>query len=233
MELSEIFTYSRSLTKTTSSQFSDATLLIFAKIWLHKIQREVASIRSDFFGTKDYTMGTLDQEDYPLPEDLLELKSVEACFDAEASVTSQIWAKATEIDVGQNPNAWDTIQKNSTTDDPVFDIIDNRLYFAPIRTAVIGSKTVKIRLWYIERPVDPTATTDTPLISTTNQNLLDYQPLLAEGLCYDILTSLGSPRATEFLSRYELGVMKMKKEIRQQNIGNVVASIPYMDGSNF
>ena len=233
MQLSELFIYSRSLTKTTSSQFSDNTLLTFAKIWLHKIQREVASIRSDFFGTKDYTMGQLDQEDYPLPEDLLELKSVEACYNAEQGESSQVWTKAFEIDVGQNPNAWDTIQKNASTDAPVFDILDNRLYFAPIRTAVIGSKTVKIRLWYIERPIDPTATTDTPLISTTNQNLLDYQPLIAEGLCYDILTSLGSPRANEFLNRYEVGIVKMKREIRQQNIGNVIASHPYNDGSNY
>jgi len=233
MKLSDIFTYSRSLTKTTSSQFSDDTLLTFAKVTLHKIQREVASVRSDFFGTKDYTMGSLDQEDYPLPEDMLELKSVEVCYNAEQDESSQNWVKAKEIDVGQDPNAWDTIQKNTSTNYPVFDIINNRLYFAPIRTAVIGSKTVKIRLWYIERPSDPTATTDTPLITTANENLLDYQPLIADGICYDILISLGSPRAGEFLNRYELGIMKMKKDIRQQNIGNITASIPYNTGENY
>lgn len=233
MKLSEIYTYSRSLTKTTSSQFSDETLLTFAKIALHKIQREIASIRSDFFGTKDYTMGTLDQEDYPLPEDMLQLKSVEVCYNAEQAESSQNWVKATEINVEQDQTAWDTIQKTATTSRPVFDMVANRLYFAPIRTAVIGSKTVKIRLWYIERPKDPTEAADTPLISTTNENLLDYQPLIADSICYDILTSLGSPRAGEFLNKYMLGVAKMKSELRQQNIGEVIASIPYTTGENY
>jgi len=234
MTISDIFTYTRSLTKTTSSQFSDATLLSWIKIWLHKVQREIAMIRADYFATKDYTFGVLDQEDYPLPADCLEVKKVEICYNADKPESEQVWYKANEIDIGQRGESWDTIQKTATTNSPVYDLINHRLYIAPIRSSSIGdSASVKIRLWYIERPADPTTVSDTPLISALDDSLNDYQYLLADGLAYDILTALGSPRADSFMSRYLMDVEKMKKELKQQDIGQIRATVPFDDGSEY
>lgn len=233
MSVDDIFGYVRTLTKTTNYQFTDSELMVLLKIWLHKIQRAICQARSDFFGTKDYTVPLLGQEDIPLPDDCMEVKSVEVCYNADATVTEQIWHQADEIDVGQIKIPWDTIQKNATMESPKYDILDNRLWLAPVREAVIGTKVIRVRLWYIERPADPTIGTDTPMISTLNQNLLDYQPIIGLGMCSDVLAALGSPRSSEFLQRYEIDTNKMLKEIRQQDIGAITATFPYNDGSQY
>jgi len=233
MTVSDIIQYARTLTKTTSYQFSDDELFNLVKIWLHKLQREIAQARADFFGVKSYTSPALDQEDIPLPDDCIELKAVEVCYNADKDVKEQKWYKAEEIDISQSSQTWDDIQKNATIEHPVYDVLDNRLWIAPIRQAVIGNKTVKIRLWYISRPADPINLTDAPLISDINKNLLDYQPIIALGVAYDILSSLGSPRAPEFIQRYEVDISKMLKEIKQQNLEAIIADIPYLTGDNY
>ncbi len=234
MTVANLIDYIRLLTRTTSAQFSDNELLELIKIWLHKVQRAVAMARADFFVVKSYTSPELDQEDIPLPDDCIEIKAVEVCYNANQPVEQQIWYKAEEIDVGQLQVPWDTIQKRATKEHPLFDVLDNRLWIAPIRKSVVGKDTVvKVRLWYTARPPDPSTTSDTPLITTLNQNLLDYQPIIALGVCYDVLLSLGSPRAIEFYHQYVREMEKMIKEIKQQNIGAIVANIPYNDGSQY
>jgi len=71
------------------------------------------------------------------------------------------------------------------------------------------------------------------LISALDDSLNDYQYLLADGLAYDILTALGSPRADSFMSRYLMDVEKMKKELKQQDIGQIRATVPFDDGSQY
>lgn len=77
MTISDLISYVRQLTKTTSYQFSDNELMSLVKIWLHKVQRAVAMARADYFGTKDYTIVNVNQEDIHLPDDCLELKAVD------------------------------------------------------------------------------------------------------------------------------------------------------------
>jgi len=234
MTISDLISYVRQLTKTTSYQFSDNELMSLVKIWLHKVQRAVAMARADYFGTKDYTIVNVNQEDIPLPDDCLELKAVDICYNADKPVEQQIWYRGKEIDIGQDPNTWEDIQKNTPKEQPVFDILEHRLWVAPIRAKQIGDDAVvKIRLWYIEQPPDPTSLTDTPLISTIDKSLTAYQPIIGLGVAYDVLHSLGSPRATEFLQRYNMDLGNMVKEIKQQNISAITGSRPYNDGSQY
>jgi hypothetical protein len=44
---------------------------------------------------------------------------------------------------------------------------------------------------------------------------------------------LGSPRADSFMSRYLMDVEKMKKELKQQDIGQIKATVPFDDGSQY
>jgi len=232
MTISDLITYVRALTKTTSYQFSDNELLSLAKVWLHKVQRAVAQARADYFGTKDYTLVDVSQEDIPLPDDCLEVKSADITYDYTAD--NPIWYKMTEIDVGQDPRTWEEIQKNTPKHRPVFEVFEHRMWIAPIRASVIGDDAkVKIRLWYIEQPADPTSLTDNILISTIDKSLSAYEPIVGLGMAYDILHSLGSPRAKEFFQRYEIDLGNMVKELKQQNISAIVGSRPYNDGSQY
>lgn len=231
MTVGEIISYARQLTKTTSGQFSDDTLLTYLKMRLHELQRTVAQARQDYFGEISTTSGTLDVEDYPLPEDCIELERLDVCYDYTGADTD-IWYKAREVDIGQLDKSWNYYQEYGSTTSPIYDIIDHRIYLAPIRSSVVGSgAVVKLKLWYIKRPADPTATTDTPLISTTDQALLDYQQLLSDGIAYDILRTLGSPRAVEFQNSWLSGLEKMRRELKQQNIGVVNMPVPRLDGT--
>ncbi|MEM3609341.1 MAG: hypothetical protein QW076_00320 [Candidatus Anstonellales archaeon] len=234
MTVAKLIDYIRLLTKTTSSQFTDSELIDLIQIWLHKVQRAVVMTRSDFFGTKSFVYPEVNQEDIPLPDDCMEVKAVEVCYNANADEKDQIWYKGEEIDIGQLQVPWDTIQKTASYTCPKYDILDNRLWIAPIRNYIVGNGAViKVRLWYIARPPDPTTLMDTPLISSINRNLLDYQPIIALGVAYDILTILGSPRAPMFLQRYETDISKMVREIKQQNIGALTETMPYNDGAQY
>lgn len=234
MTLAEIFDYARDLTKTTTAQFSNAKLLTWAKVWIKNIQREIASIRQDYFGEIAVETGIINQEDYTLPDNCLVFKKLEVCYNADKPVQEQIWVPAREIDIASQPVSWDTIAKTVPKTAPVYDVIDHRLYVAPIRSGQVSdTDVIKFRLYYIARPADPTQETDTPLLTTSDVSLADYQPLIAYGLAYDILSSIGSPRATEFYQRYLQGIALMRSQIRQQNIGDIIATTPYNDGSNY
>jgi len=89
MTLSELYTYARNLTKTTTTQYSNADLLVWAKVWIKDIQREVVSVRQDYFGDIVDNTGVLDQEDYPLPDDCLDFRKLEVCYNSDAEVASQ------------------------------------------------------------------------------------------------------------------------------------------------
>ena len=231
MTVAEIIAYARQLTKTTPSQFSDDTLLSFLKVRLHELQRIVAQTRQDYFGEISTTDGVLDQEDYALPEDAIEIERLDVCYDYTGADTDK-WNPANEVDIGQLDKSWNYYQQHASEANPIYDIVDQRIYLAPIRTANVGSDAViKLKLWYIKRPPDPTTTSDTPLISTSNKALLDYQPLLSDGVALDILRSLGSARTTEFNNSWLSGLGRMRAELKQQNIGVIEMPVPKMDGT--
>ncbi len=234
MTLSDIFDYARDLSKVTASQYSNDKLLTWAKVWIKKIQREVASIRQDYFGEVSLETGVINQEDYPLPDNCLTFRRLEVCYNADKSQSKQVWTPAKEIDIPSLPNSWDYYEKNTPKSAPIYDLINHRIYVAPIRSTQIDSgDVIKFRLYYIARPDDPTQTTDKPLLTSTDVSLADYQPLISYGLTFDILTSIGSVRAPEFYQRYIGGIEKMKNQIRQQNTGRVIANHPYNDGSQY
>jgi len=233
MTLSEIFDYARDLTKTTASQYSNTKLLTWAKVWIKNIQREVASVRQDYFGEVSFQTATIDQEDYPLPDNCLTFRRLEVCYNADEDQSKQNWVRAKEIDIPSQKYTWDYLEKNTPKSNPVYDLINHRIYVAPIRTDEVKNDTIKFRLYYIARPDDPQTETDTPLLTSTDISLADYQPLIAYGLAFDILSAIGSARAPEFYQRFLRGVLDMKSQINQQNTGEIIAQIPYNNGSQY
>lgn len=218
MKLSEIISYARKQTKVTAAQYSDADSIVSAKIWIKKIQRAIADVRQDLFGEVSEADVVDAQEDYHLPEDCLQLKKLEITYNGTDYYICR------EVDINDLDYPWEWYQKNQPKEYPVYDIVNNRLYVAPTPSS---GETKGFKLWYIKRPAEVTSVDDTPLITTSkDEMLLDYQSLIANGLAVDYLKSIGSPRATEFLADYLNGIEQMKQQLRQINVGTLTATTP-------
>jgi len=218
MTLGELISYARKQTKITTSQYSDADSIIAAKIWIKKLQREVADVRQDLFGEISEADIVNAQEDYHLPEDCLQLKKLEVTYNGTD------YHICSEVDMNDLDYPWEWYEKNQPKEYPVYDLVNNRMYIAPTPAA---DEIKGLKFWYIKRPTEVSTTSDTPLITaSTDEMLLDYQYLIADGLAVDYLKSVGSPRASEFLSDYFNGVNQMKQQLRQLNVGTLIAETP-------
>lgn len=90
--------YVRKLTKTNSSTFTDADIVLFANIVKDMFVTEIKKADEELFTIEMTTPlkasvdGNLTTREYPLDKDIVNIKRVEAMFDGEN------WIKLTEID---------------------------------------------------------------------------------------------------------------------------------------
>lgn len=158
----QLATYVRKKTKTNTTTFPDADIILYAAIWMDQISARVVDIDEDYFGAPQYADLVNSQREYPLPTDMLNhIKKVEAKLDGTN------WINLIALDLTQYPRATDetTITSifNNTEGHAYYDIYRGSiwLYSGSITGFAAGNQALK--LWAYQWPTaisDLTSTTD-------------------------------------------------------------------------
>lgn len=119
--------YCRTMTKTNSTTFPDATILLFMNIWKDEIAGMIVDkVDEDYFGVPQKTDLVNGQREYPLPPDLPgKLKKVEAVIDPTYldSNNNPVWVALKQFDLTQ----YDQLSQNLITGD----VTDNEFTIQP------------------------------------------------------------------------------------------------------
>lgn len=224
----------RFYTKTNSTTFTDAEILLLANVMKDDIAMEISKkVGEDYFGLRFERDLVADQREYELPANIMSrIKYMEVKLDGTN------WEKMNETDLLQYQKSTDeaTIVKQFADKDPEFDLWDKSLiiYSGDAIEAVADG----LKLWAIIFPadfVDLTSTDDMSTNPTTTSHGFprEFHGLLAIKVSIGYKTSLPRPIP---LTAPELSVGQDMKEQLNELKGynedrNFIATTPYDDGS--
>lgn len=94
MTYAEYANYIRLKTRTNSTTFTDANIMLVSNIFIDEFAKDILRVNEDYFGMPQTTSLVANQREYPLPADLLnQIKFVEAKLDGTN------WIPLTELDL--------------------------------------------------------------------------------------------------------------------------------------
>lgn len=150
-------TYIRYRTKTDSTVFTDAEILLLLGIYIKDFAKRITEVNEDYFVLPATTGLVANQREYPLPSDILNnIKYV------EAKLNGTDWVKLDEFDLNEYKRTTDetTIVANFSNDEgnAFFDISRNALW---LYTGTIIEVAAGLKAWYTSLPAVPTDLTST------------------------------------------------------------------------
>lgn len=231
MTVSTIIALARTLTKTTSSQVSDANALVFLNAVYHDaIAAVLQYVSEDFLFETWVTDALASQEngEYPFPSPdadnagLWKLKGVEV----KPLTTDLYYVKATQVDIRSLDKPWDWYLVNQPASTPIYWIADDSFFLAPNFTSDTAGNAgnEQIKLHGTKRVSDLGAS------GAENTILLPreyHAKVLAKGMkpyIFDLLkqTSLKNDALVE----YENEKQKMVLELSDRDISLGQLSLP-------
>jgi hypothetical protein len=88
MTQQEYANYIRLKTRTNSTTFTDANIMLVSNIFIDEFAKDILKVNEDYFGMPQTTDLVVNQREYPLPADLLnQIKFVEAKLDGVNWIT--------------------------------------------------------------------------------------------------------------------------------------------------
>jgi len=144
----------RFYTRTNSTTFTDANLVLIANTVKDDFAKEITKADEDIFGvsaTRDLIASTTSRE-YDLPSDLMKIKRVEAMFDGTN------WVKLFEKDLTDFRRAIGnetaiTSQFSNKEGEAFYELFRKSLW---LYSGTIAAVTSGLKLWYIMYPEDLT-----------------------------------------------------------------------------
>jgi hypothetical protein len=140
----------RKRTKTDTTTFPDADMLVYANLYLYEIAKLINDANEDYFGSISTTDLVADQREYTLPSDILlnSLKAVECKFSSSGD-----WIRLNELDINsvKRPTSETDIVAYyaNETDRAFYDLYRNSLF---IYSGTITSVTGGIKLYSFTEP---------------------------------------------------------------------------------
>jgi hypothetical protein len=157
MTLTQLRAYSRFLTNTNSTTFTDADTLVSANVWYDLLAAEIVSSMDDWdiggeISTTDLVAG---QQEYVFPTDIFKIKRIEVSYDGTN------WYVAKRFDVSELGIATDTtsILNNFSKSKPFVDVYDNSIFLYPIPDV---SVTGGLKIYYEPLVTQLSTGTDEP-----------------------------------------------------------------------
>lgn len=161
--------YTRFLTNTNSTTFSDLDINAALNSYYHVFVNEILQSMDDWDFQAEIATADLvaNQQEYVFPSTILKIKSIEITYDGTN------WYPVTYLDKRDIGKATDTttISDNFTTSNPYADLMDNSLFLYPIPSSNI---TAGIKIWYEKEADELSDATDEPNIPEAYH----------KGLCY-------------------------------------------------
>jgi len=164
----QLASYVRLKTKTNTTTFTDADIIVLANIYIDDFAKEILKVNEDYFGMPHTANLTANQREYPFPAEILnQIKFLEAKLDGTN------WIKLKEFDLNTYSRTTDesTITSNfsNNEDEAFYDLFRNSIW---IYSGTITDVTSGLKLWSFDYPahltdlslstdisVDPTTTT--------------------------------------------------------------------------
>lgn len=226
----------RYYTKTNSTTFTDADILILANIFKDDIAELIGKeVGEDYFGLRFERNLNAGQREYDLPAELMgRMKYLEAELDGEN------WERLKETDLSLYGKALDedTIQLTYSEKDPEFDIWDNGIYI--LSGDAIIDVTNGLKLWAIIFPADFTDLSSTEDMSTPPDDYThgfprQFHELLARRVSIAYKSSKDRPiPLSEKEKLYEVDLATQVQTMKDANLDrSVIPSASRTDGSEF
>lgn len=236
MKFTEFASLVRYYTKTNSTTFTDAEMLLLANVLKDDIAGQIAKkAGEDYFGLRFTRDLVAAQREYELPAEIMSrLKYLEAKLDGSN------WSKLGETDLLQYEKSTDesTILSQYSGKDPAFDIWDKSIFI--YSDSAIISVTDGLKLWAIVYPADfddlSSVVDMATNPSTTSHGFpREFHGLLAIGVSIAYKTAQPRPiPLSEKEKTYERDLADKIESLREENLDrNFIASAPYNDGSQY
>lgn len=240
MTAKELADYIRLKTRTNSTTFTDADMLLLVKLRQDELSRKLMDSLSedeDIFLIPQTTNLVVNQREYNFPSDILSrIKRVEATFDG---IT---WVKLRPFDITEYSGTHNEteIVTNFTNDEDgaFYDVSRKALY---IYSGSIIAVTNGLKLWCYTYPTNITNLTENTVEleadpDTTHPGFpRELQELLGRGVIIDYKESREKPiPLTEKELSYKADVTEAIKTLKHtDNNRSIIASIPRNDGSQY
>jgi len=226
----------RYYTKTNSTTFTDADILVLANIFKDDICGLIAKdVGEDYFGLRFERDLIAGQREYDLPAELMSrMKYLQAKLDGTN------WEKLNETDLITYNKALDedTIQLTYSERSPEFDLWDQGIYI--LSGDAIIDVTDGLKLWAIIFPSDFTDLTSTEDMSTNPDDYThgfprQFHELLARRISIAYKSSKDRPiPLSEKEKLYEVDLVNQIETMKDANLDRSVKPLtPYDDGSEY
>jgi len=226
----------RYYTKSNSTTFTDANILMLANIFKDDISAKISTeVSEDYFGLKFDTHLVSGQREYPFPAEVMgRIKYLQAKLDGTN------WKRLNETDLSIYGKAVEesNIQEQYADKDPEYDIWDNGIYI--LSGDAIIDVTYGLKLWAIIYPADIPNLTATSDLSTNPDEFThgfpkQFHELLARRISIAYKSSKDKPLPlSEKEKMYEIDLKRAISDMKDQNLDrSIIPSVPVKDGSEF
>lgn len=197
--------YTRFLTNTDSTTFTDADLDASLNMYYHLFVGEILAAQDDWDFQGDYATTDLvaNQQEYVLPANILKIKDIEITYDGTN------WYKLSKLDHSEIGTATDTlsISQEFFTTKPCGDLMDNSIFLYPIPQSNI---TGGLKIWFSKEVTELSNATDEPVFSEAYHKGLCYGAAKDYFEKYLDITSNAGKRDRMEMNMQEL-IVKMKE----------------------
>lgn len=226
----------RYYTKTNSTTFTDADILVLANIFKDDIAGLISKeVGEDYFGLRFERDLLAGQREYDLPAELMSrMKYLNAKLDGTN------WVRLTETDLSEYGGTLDeaTIEAKYADKDPQFDLWDNGIFI--LSANAIIDVTDGLKLWAIIFPSDFANLTSIEDMSTNPDEYShgfprQFHELLARRVSIAYKSSKDRPIPLSEKERlYEVDLITQVQTMKDANLDrSVQPSAPYNDGSDY
>ena len=226
----------RHYTKTNSTTFTDANILILANIFKDDISERISKeVGEDYFGLRFERDLVAGQREYDLPAELMaRMKYLQAKLDGTN------WTRLKETDLSTYSKTLDetTIQLTYAERSPEFDLWDQGIFL--LSGDAIIDVTDGLKLWAIIFPSDFANLTSTEDMSTNPDDYThgfprQFHELLARRISVAYKSSKDRPiPLSEKEKMYEMDLNVTIQSMKDANLDrSVIPSAPFNDGSDY
>lgn len=226
----------RYYTKTNSTTFTDADILVLANIFKDDISALIGTeVGEDYFGLRMDTHLVAGQREYPLPSEIMgRFKYLQAKLDG----TNWERLNETDLSVYGKPIEESDIQEQYADKDPEYDIWDQSIYI--LSGDAIIDVNYGLKIWAIIYPADIANLTSTTDLSTNPDEYThgfpkQFHELLARRVSIAYKSSKDKPiPLSEKERQYEFDLKKAISDLKDTNLDrSVEPRIPFYDGSKY
>lgn len=215
--LDNVFSDVRYIAGKDSTTLSDTNLLRTANKYYSLMVRELIDLSEDLYAEISSADLVASQREYVLPTDdtattygggLIKLQRVEINYDGSSSG----WRVADPISLQQipTPTILDAdVNAEFDKGDPKYWFKDRSVWIAPVpgSSDSVAASNANLRIYWIKRPNELTATSDIPDLPK------DFLGVLAEGMLIDVFRRYGRDgEASQALAKWEKGIANMREK---------------------